>query len=247
MENPTTLAGWLNVLKLEGRLLSFRATKEDLFSLNKQHFLFGLLCTWAVGIGRYWDNSRAGLLQHLGIGSLVYVFILSLFLWLMVWPLRPKGWSYFRVLTFITLVSPPAILYAIPVQTWDIDAANAYNSWFLFVVSAWRVALLVLFLRRLGELDSLSTIVGAFFPLSIIVVGLTVLNLEHVTVSFMGGLVDRTPNDSAFGIVVLLSLFSFVLFIPLGVCYVAMAVLNRSQAREERTKQEAIREQNVQH
>src|SRR3712207_7552248 len=43
---------------------------------------FGLACTWLVGVGRYWDNPRASLLQHLGVGSVVYVFALALLLWL---------------------------------------------------------------------------------------------------------------------------------------------------------------------
>src|SRR6266576_1888990 len=100
--------------------------------LGWRHFAAGLFCTWLVGMGRYWDNPRVGLLQHLGVGSIVYGFILSLFLWLMIWPLRPRNWSYFRVFTFVTLVSPPAILYAIPVQMfYPLDTANSINALFL--------------------------------------------------------------------------------------------------------------------
>ncbi|HEY5443275.1 MAG TPA: hypothetical protein VIJ87_02125, partial [Pyrinomonadaceae bacterium] len=207
-------------------------------ALDWRHLTFGLLCTWIVGVGRYWDNPRVGLLQHLGVGSVIYVFVLSLFLWLIVWPLRPKDWGYFRVLTFISLVSPPAILYAIPVEKWDLDAANSINSLFLLIVALWRVALLVFFLRRSGELDPLSIIVATFLPLTMIVIGLSMLNLEQAVFNFMGGLRDRTPNDSAFGIVMLLSLISFLLFIPLVIGYAVMVAVNTAHARQQRLLKE---------
>ena len=244
MQSEIKQSSWLDVLKLEGRLLSLRATKDDLISLDVRHLLFGLVCTWVVGIGRYWDNPRVGLLQHLGMGSVVYIFVLSLFLWLIVWPLRPKNWSYFRVLTFITLVSPPAIIYAIPVESWNLETANSINSLFLLAVALWRVALLIFFLSRLGQLDLFSTIIGTFLPLSLIIIGVGLLNLEHVTISFMGGMHDRTPNDSAFVVVVWLSIISLVLFLPLAVCYVVMVVVNTSAARQERAKQHVLMEQN---
>ena len=238
METQTTQSGWQIVLNLEGRLLFFQATKEELLALDWRHLTFGLLCTWIVGVGRYWDNPRVGLLQHLGVGSVIYVFVLSLFLWLIVWPLRPKDWGYFRVLTFISLVSPPAILYAIPVEKWDLDAANSINSLFLLIVALWRVALLVFFLRRSGELDPLSIIVATFLPLTMIVIGLSMLNLEQAVFNFMGGLRDRTPNDSAFGIVMLLSLISFLLFIPLVIGYTVMVAVNTAHARQQRLLKE---------
>src|SRR5215813_7250088 len=136
-------SGWRDVVGTTWRLLTFRATSTELVSLNRGHLFFGLLCTWIVGIGRYWDNPRVPILQRLGIGSVIYVFLLSLLLWLVLWPLRPKHCSYFRVLTFVTLVSPPAILYAIPVEHFfSIDTSNTINAWFLAIVATWRVALL---------------------------------------------------------------------------------------------------------
>ena len=133
------------------RLISFRLSHTELVQVGWKHLAFGLGCTWFVGVGRYWDNPRVSILQHLGVGSVAYIFVLALFLWLMVWPLRPRHLSYFRVLTFISLVSPPAILYAIPIEHfYSVDTANTINLLFLGVVAAWRVALLVFFLRRLG-------------------------------------------------------------------------------------------------
>jgi hypothetical protein len=186
-----------------------------------------------VGIGRYWDNPKAGLLQHLGLGSVIYVFILSLFLWLIVWPLRPRHWSYFKVLTFVTLVSPPAVLYAIPVEKFlNLDTANAINAGFLGIVATWRVALLIFFLRRLGELNWFSTIVAALLPLTLVVVTLATLNLDKVVFDLMGGITERSGNDAAYGVLILLSWLSILLFLPLPICYLFM-VANRFTASRD--------------
>lgn len=169
--NSSNKSSWINVLTLDWRLLTFRASRDELLGTTSKHLIFGLVCAWIVGIGRYWDNSRVGILQHLGVGSVIYVFVLSLFLWLIIWPLRPQNWSYRSIVTFISLVSPPAILYAIPVQNfYPLRTADAINSWFLFIVAVWRVALLIFYLRRVGQLDVPSIIVGTFLPLTFIVV-----------------------------------------------------------------------------
>jgi hypothetical protein len=104
-----------NFLRTTFRILTLRFKDNDLV-FNRSHLIFGLLCVWIVGIGRYWENPRVGLLQHLGIGSVVYVFVLSGFLFLILWPMKPERWSYFHLLTFIALTSPPAILYAVPIE-----------------------------------------------------------------------------------------------------------------------------------
>ena len=218
------------------RLLTFRASTDELVQLNRGHLLFGLVCTWVVGIGRYWDNPRVNLLQHSGIGSIIYVFALATLLWLIMWPLKPRHWSYFRVLTFVTLVSPPAILYAIPVEKfYSIDTANTVNLWFLAIVALWRVALLWFFLRRLGAMSWPTIFVAATLPLNLIVVTLTVLNLDQVVFNIMGGITERTPNDFSFGFLVQLSFISIVMFPFLLICYLAIAahslVESRRQAR----------------
>lgn len=104
-------------------------------------------------MGRYWDDPRAKPLQHLGLGSVIYILLLSLMLWLVIWPLRPKHWSYFNVLTFVSLTSPPAILYAIPVERlFSREVARSVNVWFLAAVATWRVTLLIFFLHRYAKL-----------------------------------------------------------------------------------------------
>ena len=203
----------LQIIKDAFNLLTFRITREAMLNFSRNHLIFGLVCTWLVGIGRYWDNPRVGILQHFGVGSVIYIFALSLFLWLLIYPLKPKDWTYFRVLTFVSLVSPPAVLYSIPVELFtDMPTANTINAWFLLIVSLWRVSLLVFFLRRFAELKWLPTITAAILPLNIIVVGLTVLNLEKVVFNIMGGMDNSSPNQDAYTILFLISILSIYVF-----------------------------------
>lgn len=236
-ETSISRATWQGAVITAFHLLTFRASREELTSVTGKHLAIGLLCTWLVGVGRYWDNLRVNLLQHLGVGSVVYVFVLSLFLWLMVWPLRPKNWSYFRVLVFVTLVSPPAIIYAFPVEKfYPLETANALNQLFLLIVAGWRIALLLFFLRRVAELNGFAAVVAGMLPLTLIVVTLTILNLEKVVFDFMGGVRNRTSSDASYEILSLLSLLAVLLIIPLLLCYVALARAATIEARQERYK-----------
>lgn len=212
------------------RLLTFRATREELLNLGRGHLAFGLFSTWIVGMGRYWDDGRANLLQHLGLGSVVYVFALALILWLIVWPLRPANWSYTNVCAFVALVSPPAILYAIPVERfYSLETAAGINVWFLAIVATWRVGLLAFYLRRHAALGWPAVCVAGLLPLTVIVVALTFLNLERAVFNLMGGLRGATANDEAYAVLVLLTLLSFVLIIPLLLVYVALIVAARAR------------------
>jgi hypothetical protein len=193
------------------RVLTFR-TPSPAIGQHWQHYLaFGLFFTWLAGIGRYWDNPRADIWQSLGLGSIAYVFFLALILWLVLLPLRPKFWSYRNVLIFITLTSPPALLYAIPVERFvSLWAAQSLNAGFLAIVATWRVALLVWFLRRLAGLSGDTVIVAALLPLALIVVALTALNLEHVVFEFMAGIApeQRSANDLSYSVVTTLAFLS---------------------------------------
>lgn len=215
----------LQIVKDTFRLLTFRLTREEFFTFGKGHLIFGLVCTWIVGIGRYWDNPKAEFLQHLGIGSVVYIFVLALFLWVFIAPLRVNDWSFFRFLTFISLVSPPAISYAIPIETFtDLRTANVVNAWFLFIVATWRVALLLFALRTFFQMDKLSAVTATFFPLSLIVIVLGVLNADKFVFNIMGGIREPSPNDSAYGVLLLLFILSIFLAPTLLLTYVALII-----------------------
>jgi hypothetical protein len=208
------------------RLLTFRASRDDLRGLNRRHLVLGLCATWLIGVGRWWEDPRAGLLQHLGIGSVIYVFILAFFLWLILWPMKPECWSYLNVLTFISLTSLPGILYAIPVRHGlDLYTAQQVRLWFLAVVSGWRVSLLFFYLGRGAGLFGFKRFVAASFPLVFVVFGLTALNLEKVVFDIMGGIHPeaRSVNDDAYGGLFLITAVSFYLFIPLFLWYAAIS------------------------
>lgn len=213
------------LLRDEWRLLTFRGMSPAVRDGWRAYLLFGLAFTWLAGIGRYWDNPRAQLWQSLGLGSLVYVFVLALIIWALLAPLKPRNWSYRNVLLFVTLTAPPAVLYAIPVERFmAADSAVLVNIWFLAVVASWRVALYAVFLRRAAGLSYPAVIVGTLLPLTIIVVALTVLNLEHVVFKIMGGLREdeKSANDGAYTVVIFLSVLSSTLAPLVAAVYAAL-------------------------
>jgi len=219
------------------RLLTFRTTREEMLGFGWAHFAFGLIAAWLVGIGRYWDNPKAEFLQHLGVGSVIYIFALSLLLWFVVKPLRPPDWSYFYVVTFVALCAPPAVLYAIPVQMYfDIFTANDINAWFLLIVSVWRLALLIFFLRRFAALNIGYVIVVTLLPITLIIFALVMLNLEKAVFEIMGGFTNNaTPNDGAFAVLFLISLFAMLGFPLLLVAYIVIVVVEFSKRGKMKT------------
>ncbi|RYG26461.1 hypothetical protein EON82_03165 [bacterium] len=177
------------------RLLTFRATREELERLDLRFLGVGMVGTWLVGIGRYWDSPTASFAQKTGIGSVVYVFILSAILWIVAKPLRPSEWSYPRVLTFITLTSFPAALYALPVERWtDISTAITLNVWFLSVVALYRVALYLFFMARGADLGPLPAIVAVMLPITVIIATIVVSGYTGIVFDMMGGFRDRQPT-----------------------------------------------------
>ncbi len=208
-------------------LLAFRTPSKALARRPGVALVFGLACTWLAGIGRYWDHPSAHAWQYAGLGSVAYVFVLALVLWLLIWPLRPARWTYGNVLRFVALTSPPALLYAIPVErVLPMPVAQSVNAWFLAIVATWRVALLVWFLYRVARLDAGAVVVATLLPLALIVASLAALNLEHAVFELMAGNEPSktTANDAAYGIVWLLTALSLVISPILILAYVVQIV-----------------------
>ncbi len=221
---------WTELLRDVGRLLTFRRMGPGVRTHAAAYLGFGLAMTWLAGIGRYWDNPRAELWQIAGLGSLAYVFSLALVLWLLILPLRARRWSYRNVLLFVCLTSPPALLYATPVERFmSGEAALAANAWFLGIVASWRVALLLVFLKRDAGLRAWEAIVACLLPLALIVVSLALLNLEHVVFNLMSGIraEDRSVNDAAYLVVLTLSYFSFLASPLLAIAYLWLVFRRR--------------------
>lgn len=173
-----------------------------------------------MGMGRYWDDPGAKLLQHLGLGSVIYIFCLALFIWLILLPFRVEGWNYKRVITFISLTSFPAILYAIPVErVFTMQTASTINVWFLAAVALWRLSLLFYFLRVFTRLAWGYIVTVALLPMCAIVTTLTVLNLERAVFNIMGGMDEHTTNDDAYAVLFAITLISQILLIPLLFSY----------------------------
>lgn len=222
-------ASFGKILSEQRDLLLFRPFKPDLGDNFPRYLGWGLLSTWIVGIGRYWDHPTAQIWQYLGLGSVIYVFVLAAILWAIAAPLRPDHWTYRNVLLFVTLTSLPAVLYAIPVEKFlSLAQAQWANVIFLAVVAIWRVALLVTFLRRVGGLGATATAVACALPIVLIVTALTALNLQNAVFDIMGGLREPTEHDAAYAIVALISVFSVLASPILFIIYVVQ--VNRRKA-----------------
>jgi hypothetical protein len=215
------------------RFLSFRAPGPGLRTHPNAYLAFGLIATWLAGIGRYWDNPRAEAWQLAGLGSLAYVLVLALFVWIVLLPLRPARWSLRNVLTFVVLTAPPALLYAIPVERFlPLTTAAGLNAGFLAVVATWRVALYAVFLRRVAQLSAFAIVVGTLLPLTAIVVTLTLFNLEHVMFDLMAGIrpEQASGNDTAYLVVLVMGVLSLYAFPILLIGYI-VAIIRASYRR----------------
>ncbi len=191
-----------------------------MLQLNSRHFIAGLIGTWIVGMGRYWDDKGASLLQHLGLGSVIYIFVLAAFIWLILKPFLIDSWSYYIVVTFIGLTSFPAIFYAIPVERFfPVETANTMNVWFLAIVAAWRLGLLYYFLKHFTKLSAGNILTVTLMPICLIISVLTILNLHRVVFNIMGGMRDPTPHDSSYFVLMLLTGISAILTLPLLLAY----------------------------
>lgn len=219
------------------RVLTFRFIRADVLAFGRPHLLLGLAGTWMVGMGRYWDDPAASTLQHLGLGSVIYIFALAVFIFGLIHPLRVPGWTYFRVLTFIALTSFPAVFYAIPVERFvDINTANTINVWFLLLVALWRLSLLFAFFRRFTDLRIGQIITVVLLPMCVIISALFALNLHRVVFNIMGGVRNPGPHDAAYGVLMVLTLLSVVLVIPLLIHYVFI-IRNRQPSNGEQREQ----------
>jgi len=223
----------LTPLRAVARFLTFRLSRAEFLTLDNRHLGFALLCTWIVGIGRWWDDPKAGLLQHAGLGSVLYAVVLAGVLWLVTLPLKPQNWTYRRVLTLVAMTAPPGILYAIPVERFfELRTAGQLNLWFLAAVATWRVALLMHFLVRFPLIGGFQALLCALLPVTAIVTALSALNLHRVVFNIMGSIGEgsRTAHDAAYGVLLGLTVISWLVFPATAVGYLAVVVLARRKS-----------------
>ncbi len=93
-----------------------------------------------------------------------------------------------------------------------LKSAQTANVWFLVTVAVWRIALLLKYLKDVAGLSGICVFVATLLPLTLIVSGLTALNLEHVVFKVMAGLEEheKSGNDNAYFVLVLITTFSVI-------------------------------------
>jgi hypothetical protein len=94
------------------------------------------------------------------------------------------------------------------------EAARLINIWFLVIVAIWRVALLFHYLMRSAQLGIAGSLIGGLLPLSLVVVILAMLNLQHVTFDIMAGVKTEgtTGMEATYSIILALTVLSFAIF-----------------------------------
>jgi hypothetical protein len=203
------------------RLLTFRSTREDLLALDHSHLAVGVLATWLAGVARYSHIPTYSWEKPIGVGSLVYLPALSLFLWLIYLPLRPEAWTFLRTLTFVSLTSPPAFLQAIPIELClDYRENRVASAWILGVVTVWRTALLLWFLVRSAGLKPHEALVSVLLPLDLIVLALSSFDVRHAISDYV----------NAFRELDVLALMAFI-YLPIPAVFYVAVVVYRFVAR----------------
>ena len=243
MQSQGPFAKAAEISKTAVLFLFFFKVRPDLKRLGNHYLVFGLFVTWLAGVGRYWDNPRADAWQTWGLGSLAYVVVLAMLLWLLLLPLKPANWRFKNVLIFVGMTAPPGLLYAIPVERYfSLETSQSINVWFLAVVAAWRVALLIVYLIRSAGLRGYTVFVAAFLPLILIVSSLAMLNLEHVIFRVMAGLEpdERTANDAAYMYLLFLTWISFLLSPVLFISYLCLIWLRRKGRLKEQEPETGV-------
>jgi|CXWL01.1.fsa_nt_gi hypothetical protein len=202
------------------KFITFRFSADDYSNLTVQDLWYGLALTWLVGMGRNWDNPGASFFQHLGVGSIAYVFVLAAFLWILYKPIVQSLLTYRQLLTVIILTSLPAMFYAIPVERFmPADSATSANAWFLLIVATWRVALLVHYLRVSCKRRVYSVFALIILPLALMVIIISQFHAERVVFNGMGGFRVREPHDDLYHILSWLYILSWLAVIPTLLIY----------------------------
>jgi hypothetical protein len=170
----------------------------------------------------------------MGLGSVIYVFVLSAVLWCVAKPLQPERITFLGIATAVAMTAPPAILYAIPVEKWmSLEVANQLNLTFLLIVALWRVALWVRYLRVGCGLGVWKVFLSATLPLVFIFGTLVALNLQHVVFNIMGGIreADKSSQDAAYMFLFVMTYLSLYLsgFAGLGWLITVCARLSDQQ------------------
>lgn len=200
------------------RLLTFRLTREEFEAFDLRHLFFGLALCWLAGIGRFWATPHVPWWAQLGLGSLIYPFVLAIPVAAILKTLGDRL-GYLHAVTFISLTGPLAFIYAPIVPQWlGVEQASILRLVAMAIVSLWRVGLLTEFFRRQAGLKIGGAVAVTGMLLTGIVTTLTALNLERAVFAIMGGRLARTVSDDSYEFLILLSLISILLLPITAIC-----------------------------
>jgi hypothetical protein len=225
----------LSAIRDLGKFLTFRFTKEDYDRLCWQHFAVGFVLTWLVGIARNWDLPTAPWFAVLGLGSVVYIFILSFVLYLFAYPVSRNQRSYKTFLTMISMTAAPGLIYGIPVERMtSMESAMQLNGMFLGIVAIWRVALALHFLSKGCENSKGVAFSILAIPICIVIILLIITGRVDNAMEFMGGMRETTSQTLVDNIVLTLCVLTVPgILIGLLTYSITMAIRRDERAKEK--------------
>lgn len=186
---------WREDIQIWVRFLTFRSREEDFFEARWSLLILAILGTWIVGIGRWVTDRDALAIQRTGIGSIAYIVALSTALYVMLWFVSNRKTRYLDMLVVVGMTSPPALVYAIPVERWFTPEVSAgLHAAALAFVSIYRVSLLIFYLVRSRRYDISGAVFGFLLLLSCILLWLFLSGKTGITFTGMGGIERADPE-----------------------------------------------------
>lgn len=188
----------------------------------------GIVGVVIAGIGRWWDDPEASLLQQYGVGSVVYSLLLALVVLASISPFNPKI-PYRAVLGMVCFTSLPALLYAIPVEKF-MTATNAtiYNAAALGIVATYRVSLLAWFHAKVVQIRWWQNVLAILFTISFIGAGVFIFGYAPKILETMGGMrYDDPVRNQVAKLGEGLSFFSLLAAPIVVVAYAIVKLANR--------------------
>ena len=190
--------GFGDLLRTLFRVLTFRATGDEIGAFGWRHFALGMICALLAGVGRHWDEPDAPQAVRWGLASAAYVLVFATAMWPFIALLGPDRWEWSKFATFVAFTSPLAWIYAIPVEWWLPQEQAAYvNYGFLALVAIWRVLLLTVYVPRYSGLDRWASFIGWSTPLVVALAVLGGSGVIEAVVNFMAGARNEPPDLAA--------------------------------------------------
>lgn len=150
--------------------LSFRASREELGSLDGRHILLGLVLTWAMGAGRNWGDPGVGPILSLGFGWVLHLLGFAVLMWLILKPLTPPSLSLSNLLALLALTMPLALIYAVPIEIiFDLGTVEDLDIRPFVLIAVWPVAVTLFYARRALSFDWGQAAVVVLLPFCLIV------------------------------------------------------------------------------